>query len=138
MKGAIPKIDTQITRLRPMRSPIGSAEQRAERHRQQKDEQVDLRGAHRNMKFLDQIEAVVAGDAGDVEVFREDQHHQNARSTSATRAPRQQRDRARRAGDGARPVDMLALVPGADARQHRDGEQRGEREPGETGSGPAE
>ena len=78
VNGATPRIDTQITYLRPIRSPIGPPIDRARRDRREEHEQMDLRGLHRQMELVDQIEREVAGDAGQVEVLREHQQHQHA------------------------------------------------------------
>ena len=109
----------------------GTAEEGAERHREQEHEQVDLRRAHRYVKFLDQIEAVVARDAGDIEIFREDQHHQDAdRPRDPARRHRARHGRPALGTAGA--IKMLAFVPCAHLCQHGDGEHRGERKPRET------
>ncbi len=105
-----------------------SAEQGAERHREQKYEQIDLRRAHRQMKFLDEVETVIAGDAGCVKVFRENQQHEDA--DGPCDGARGDRSRPRGRAHGA-ALQMLMLVPGAHPRQHRDGQQRGNPEPGE-------
>ena len=85
VNGSTPRIETQITYLRPMRSPTGppmnvpaaTAPRKTNRCSWALDGHAEL---------VDQVERVVAAQAGQVEVFREDQHQQDAEATIDTRA----------------------------------------------------
>ncbi len=81
------------------------------------------------MKFLDEVETVITGDAGCVEVLRENQHDEDA--DGPCDGARRDRPRGRRRSGGA-ALQMLGLVPGAHPDQHGDGEQGGNPEPRET------
>ncbi len=53
-------------------------QKRTQSHRQEKHEQMNLRRTHAHVELLDEVEAVEARDARDVEVLRENEKHQDA------------------------------------------------------------
>ena len=77
VNGATPRIENQMTRLRPIAVADRAADQAADRDGEQEYEQIHLRRLHRQMEFLDEVEAVVARDAREVEILRENQHQQD-------------------------------------------------------------
>ena len=84
---------------------------------------------HRNAELMYQIKGVIAADAGQIEVFGENQHQQDAqRVGNGTFWQRFQQRRALRLPFGC-PV--LMLIPLADLQQHHDRQQRRQREPGD-------
>ena len=93
MNGTTPRIEHQITRLRPTRSPIGPPHEGADRGRGQEGEQTELRILRRQPEAMHQIEDEVAGDAGQIEILREnqrDQHGDGAPHLPGGNAPSQQ------------------------------------------------
>src|SRR5262245_49934186 len=54
-----------------------SAEDRPGSDRAEENEEIDLRGAHRDVELLDQIEGVITVEACEVEVLGEDQRREN-------------------------------------------------------------
>ena len=58
VNGSTPRIETQITYLRPKRSPIGPPTSVPSATAPRKHEQMDLRALRRDVEFLDQIERV--------------------------------------------------------------------------------
>ena len=77
VKGATPEDRKPNDTLAPDAVADGSAEESAERDRQQEQEQMNLRRLNRQVKFLDEIEAVIARDAREVEILGEQQHQQD-------------------------------------------------------------
>jgi len=55
----------------------GTAQYRAKRNRAKEHEEIHLRALHRNVKCSDEIEGIVTGQAGQVDVLGENEHHQN-------------------------------------------------------------
>src|SRR5208282_3512266 len=51
----------------------GSAEERTCSRGAQKHEQMQLRAAHRHAEAADEVEGVVAGEAGEIEILGEDE-----------------------------------------------------------------
>jgi hypothetical protein len=77
VKGATPKMDTQMTYLRPTRSPMGSTQQCSQRSCKKKGKQVKLRVLDGNTKFMHQVKRIEVGETGHVDVFRENKYKQN-------------------------------------------------------------
>ena len=105
----------------------GSAGHAAHCRRGQEHEQQQLGSAHRNVKVIDEVEGVIAGDAREVDVLREHQRQQHrdgeddvtARGTRCLRSRR-----ARQARDAVRLVPVSDIDEHHDAEQCRDGEPR--------------
>ena len=118
---------------RPAAEPVAdrSADHRAGRRRRQEDEQIDLRRLRGQMEAVHQVEDVVARQAGQVEILREDQCQQDGDGSSHLAA------RQRGVSDGrsaARRSGMaVALVPMSEPGQDGHASEGGEREPGEAG-----
>ena len=60
VNGSTPRIENQITGLRPNRSPTGPPTKRARRDRAEEHEQVELGALHADAEVVDQVEGVVA------------------------------------------------------------------------------
>ena len=58
--------------------PDRTADNRAQRHREEEDEEKELRRPNRNAEAIDQIKRVVAREACQIDVFREDEGDQDA------------------------------------------------------------
>src|SRR6185437_15302582 len=104
-----------------------TADKRARRRRDQKDEQTELCVLGRKTEMMLEIEQVIGGNGGEIEILREqqrDQHRDGAGDDGA-------RERRRRGVTGARAGARLAgaLIPARQDRQDRDAAECGEREP---------
>ena len=77
VKGSTPRIETQITVLKPKPIADRSAAKRAGRDGAEEHEQVELRVGHRNLEAVDQVERVVAAEAHQIDVLREHQREQD-------------------------------------------------------------
>ena len=55
----------------------GSAGEGSDSGGSEEEKQIELRAADADVEFTDQVKGVVAGDAGEVEIFREDQRDQD-------------------------------------------------------------
>src|SRR5437870_286434 len=92
---------------------------------------MKLRALNRDMKLTDEIEGVVAGKGGQVEVLREDERDQNGDCGD---------DLSSRQSGGffgvlcgfALQMGEASLVPAADLDEHEDAQECGERKPGGT------
>src|ERR1700685_3189131 len=82
------------------------------------------------MKFIDEIKAVIAGDAREVEIFGENEHEQDEHRP-ADPAPRQESQGGLPRLEGG-PLVMLLSVLVADVQKNGDSEHRREDEPGDT------
>ena len=110
-----------------------SAEERSRRNRGEEEKQMQLRAFDRHAELLDEEERVVAADAREVEILREDerdQHRERERRRGVAALnwrPRPPSAPARiRRGVRARET---ARIPLSHSRQHDDAEQREERKP---------
>ena len=119
MKGSAPRIETQMTYLRPNRSPSGPPRSVPTATGAEEDEQMQLRALHREVESVDQVERVVVRDARQIDVLREDQRSSTASVVAtclAARAPARSRAALRRV-DARQAV---RLVPDAHVPQDRD------------------
>src|ERR1035437_5317005 len=89
--------------------------------------QVHLRGLHRDVELVDQVEGVIAHHARQVEILGEDERDQN-RHGPRNLAARQVRLRHAHGARFRRHAGM-ALVPCAHAQQHHDGDERRQGKP---------
>ena len=83
VNGSTPRIENQMTYLRPMRSPMGPPTSVPTATAAEEHEQVHLRALHRHVEAFDQVERVVAGQARQVDVLREDQRDQHRQRADA-------------------------------------------------------
>ena len=95
VNGATPRIETQITGLRPMRSPTGPPTSVPTADANRKRNRCICALCTERPNLLDQVERVEAADARDVEVLREDQHQQHGDRASTLRARQRRRSRPR-------------------------------------------
>ncbi len=103
------------------------ADQGSRRHRAQEDGQIDLRLPHRKLEGLHQIEGVIAGQAGHVDVLGKHQHRQKTQGDQHLAA---RQDHLRdRSGGLFRGLGAGLAVPQADPPQHHRGDQRGGGKP---------
>jgi hypothetical protein len=100
-------MEIQITSRRPKRSPCR---------------------LHRESEFRDEEEGVVIGEAGEVDVLGKDECHQDDQRQANLWLGERGMTARRRQFAAPHLIEMIA-VPVANAREHKDSEQCGRREP---------
>lgn len=75
--GAAPRMEAQMTYLRPILSPSIPPATVPDGEGEQKGKEAELRCANADAEFVDEEEGEIIGDAGHVKIFRKDEQHEN-------------------------------------------------------------